>query len=95
MNIETHLAATSSGLLSAKPVAVLTAVPIKLLVTIWQCSLNTVRCIAATGANLVAVGNSRAQQIVGGTTTVSPESREDLADVIPLSRDRECGPKRE
>ena len=95
MNTENHLVSTSSVLLSAKPVAVLTAVPITLLVTLWETSLTTVRCIAAKGADLVAAAKTRVQQVAAGTMTVSSKSREDLADVIPLSRDGACGPERE
>jgi hypothetical protein len=83
----------SSVLLSAKPVAMLTAVPITLLVTVWECSLTTVRCVAATGADLVAAYNSRMQQKTAGTITVAPQRREELADVIPLSRERAARPQ--
>lgn len=87
MNTENHILPTSSVLLSPKPVVVLTAVPIMLLVTVWECSSTTVRCIAATGTDLVAAGKMRVQQVAAGTMTVLSKSREDLAEVIPLSRD--------
>ena len=94
MHIETGLLASPSAVRLVKPVAMLTTLPITLVLTAWQCGLTIVGDVAETSADLAAACNVRVQQIGVGRTTVTPKRNEDPADVIPLSRDRRRRPKR-